>query len=64
MFKLAADASLDGPLYRALRRRLPDLDIVHVQDVGLRTASDPDILEWSAREGRVLLTHDRRTMSR
>ena len=64
MFKLAGDASLDGPFYRALLLRRPGLDIVHVQDVGMRTAADPVILEWAAREGRILLTHDRRTMSR
>ena len=38
----------------------PTLDIVRVQDVGLRTASDPDILAWAASEGRILLTHDRK----
>jgi predicted nuclease of predicted toxin-antitoxin system len=33
-----------------------------VQDVGLRTAIDPTILEWAASQGRILLTHDRTTM--
>ena len=36
--------------------------MVRVQDVGRRTAEDPDILEWAAQENRILLTHDRRTM--
>jgi hypothetical protein len=62
MLRLASDADLNGRLYRALLHRQPDLDIVRVQDVGLRTAPDPDILAWAASEGRILLTHDRETM--
>jgi hypothetical protein len=36
--------------------------VVRVQDVGLNATSDPDILEWAAIEGRIVLTHDRDTM--
>ncbi|HEY7313768.1 MAG TPA: DUF5615 family PIN-like protein [Gemmataceae bacterium] len=62
MLRLATDADFDGRVYRALLRELPELDMVRVQDVGLRTAEDPDVLAWTATEGRILLTHDRRTM--
>ncbi len=62
MLKLAADASINGDLIRALRLREPALDIVRAQDVGLRTALDPEVLDWAATEGRILLTHDRKTM--
>ncbi|MEG4575708.1 DUF5615 family PIN-like protein [Microcoleus sp. N3A4] len=44
-------------------RRLPELDIVRVQDVGLIHTDDPDILEWAANEGRILLTHDVATIT-
>jgi hypothetical protein len=44
-------------------RRLPELDIVRVQDVGLRNTDDPEILEWAANEGRILLTHDVATIT-
>ena len=44
-------------------RRKPDLDVVRVQDEGLRTADDPTILEWAAQAGRILLTHDVNTMT-
>lgn len=64
MFRLAADADFRGRLYRALLRKLPGLDIVRVQDVGLRTALDADVLAWTASEGRILLTHDQRTMTK
>jgi hypothetical protein len=48
---------LDGAL-----RRLPTLNAVRVQDVGLRGRHDREVLAWAAREQRVLFTHDRRTM--
>ena len=52
------DENFNGAILRGLIRRLPDLDVVRVQDVGLLHAADPIILEWAANEGRVLLTHD------
>ncbi|MCX8049222.1 MAG: DUF5615 family PIN-like protein [Methylohalobius sp.] len=58
MLCLAADENFNNDIVRALLRRRPDLDIVRLQDVGLSGASDPAVLEWAAREGRVLLTHD------
>ena len=44
-------------------RRKTDLDIVRVQDVGLSGADDPTVLEWAAKEGRILLTHDVSTIT-
>ncbi len=46
-----------------LRRRHPGLDVVRVVDVGLGGRSDPEILEWAAREGRVAVSRDRATLS-
>lgn len=63
MLRLATDADFNGKVYRALLRKLSELDMVRAQDVGLRTAEDPEILAWAATEGRILLTHDRDTMS-
>ena len=54
MLSLAADENLNSDLVRGLLRRRSDVDIVRVQDAGLSGASDPVILEWAAREGRVL----------
>ena len=64
MLRLAADETFNGDIVRAVLRRKPEVDIVRVQDVGLSGADDPAVLEWAAREGRVLLTHDVRTMTR
>lgn len=62
MLRLLADENVKKQLVRGLLRRNTALDIVTVQDVGLRGASDDAILEWAAREGRVVVTHDINTM--
>ncbi len=40
----------------------PGLDAVTVHEVGLSGASDPDLLAWAAGEGRIIVTHDRKSM--
>ncbi len=62
MIKLASDENFDGDIVRGLLRRMPELDIVRVQDAGLAGSADLVILEWAASEDRILLTHDRQTM--
>ena len=63
MLRLLADENLDNDILRGVLRRKPDAEIARVQDVGLRGADDPTILEWAASENRVLLTHDVETMT-
>lgn len=63
MIRLAADENLDNDILRGLRRRVPHLDAVRVQDVGLSGADDARILAWAAVEGRVLVTHDVSTVT-
>jgi hypothetical protein len=64
LLRLAADENFNYDIVRGVLRRDPEVDIVRVQDVGLSGADDPAVLEWAAREGRVLLTHDVATMTR
>ena len=64
MLLLAADENFNNDILRGLLRRNPNLDIVRVQDVGLRHTPDPTVLEWAAQNGRVLLTHDRNTITK
>lgn len=64
MIRFVADENFDGKIVRGLRKRIPNLDILRVQDVGLAGAEDPMILEWAACQDRVLLTHDAATMTR
>jgi hypothetical protein len=63
MLRLAADENLNNDIVRGLLRRVPDLDIIRVQDIGLSGADDAAVLEWAAREGRILLTHDVSTLT-
>ena len=60
--RFLADENFDSRILAGLRRRLPVLDILRVQDVGLVGAEDPEILAWAAEEDRILLTHDAATV--
>lgn len=60
--KFLADENFDNNIVRGLLRKQPTLDIITVQEVELRATDDRIILEWAAQTGRVLLTHDLRTM--
>lgn len=62
MLRYAADENFNNDILRGLRRRDDELDIVRVQDVELSGATDPIILDWAARQGRVVLSHDVSTM--
>lgn len=55
---------IDEHLGKSLLTTLRDIgiDVVRVQDVGLRTAQDPEILAWAGPLGRVFLTLDRDTV--
>lgn len=64
MLFLVADENFNNTIYRGLLRIKPDLDIVRVQDVGLFSADDPTVLEWAAKEDRILLTHDAATITK
>jgi len=63
VIRLGADEDFKRQILRGLRRLRPDLDLVRVQDVGLSGSDDATNLEWAASEGRVLLTHDAKTMT-
>ena len=59
---LLVDEDFDNDILRGVLRRRPEVDVVRVQDVGLSGKPDSEVLEWAARHGRVLLTHDVSTM--
>jgi hypothetical protein len=62
LLKLLTDHDFDQDILRGLMRRIPDLDAVTAHEVGLRQAQDPELLDWAAKHGRVVITNDRRTM--
>ncbi len=57
-----SDEDFNNRIVRGVLRRFPTLDLVRVQDVGLAGKDDTEVLEWAAREGRLVLTHDFATM--
>lgn len=62
--KFLADENLDYRIFKGLQLVLPELDLVRVQDTEIYQASDPEVLEWAARENRIVITHDVQTMTR
>lgn len=62
MLRFLSDEDFNNHIVRGLLRRLPSLDIIRVQDVGLMGRHDTEVLDRASGEGRVLLTHDADTM--
>jgi len=62
MLRLASDADVHGDILNGLHRRLPEIDLVRVQDALPEQTPDPEVLAWAAAENRVLITNDRNTM--
>ncbi len=62
MLRLLADENLNANIIRGVLLQRPEADFVRVQDVGLGGVDDPTILEWAAKEGRVIVTQDVNTM--
>ncbi len=60
--RFLADENVEPDLVLRLNRRVEGIDIVRVQDVGLRTLDDPAILQWAADDGRVLISRDIKTV--
>lgn len=63
MLIFLADENFDGDIVRGLLRRQPSLDILRMQEAGLRGIDDPALLEYASQSGRVLLTHDVTTIT-
>jgi hypothetical protein len=62
MTRFLADEDFNNDILRGLLRRLVRLDVIRVQDIGLRGADDDTVLARAFVEGRVLLTHDVSTL--
>lgn len=62
MLRLLIDQDLDHDILRALIRSIPRLDAVTAFEIGMSEASDAALLTWAVQEGRIIVTHDRRTM--
>jgi hypothetical protein len=62
VLRLLSDENFNNDVVRGAFLRRDDLDLIRVQDVGLAGVEDPVVLAWADSHGRILLTHDRRTI--
>jgi hypothetical protein len=62
LIRFQADADIRQQIVRALRLREPAIDFASAADSRLEGVPDPGVLEIAANQGRILITHDRRTM--
>jgi hypothetical protein len=60
--RFQADNDLKFGIVKAVRRREPAIDFASAQDARLDGLGDSELLDRVASEGRVLVSHDRRTM--
>ncbi|MBW4694031.1 MAG: DUF5615 family PIN-like protein [Lyngbya sp. HA4199-MV5] len=60
--RFQADADLKQSIVTGTLRRQPTLDFRSASEAELEGIKDPDVLAIAARSGRLLVTHDRKTM--
>jgi hypothetical protein len=59
-----ADADFNEDIVMGVLRRAPEIDFRTASEANLEGVGDKDVLALCSREGRILVTHDRRTMPR
>ena len=62
--RFLADADLNHKTLLGLRWREPTIDFLSAREGGVIGLPDPDVLNVAADLGRLLVTHDRTTMSK
>jgi hypothetical protein len=62
--RFQADADLNQIILLATIRREPAIDFQTALAAGLANLNDKEVLAMASREGRALVTHDRKTMPR
>ena len=60
--RFQADADFNHKILVGLRRREPSIDILSADDGSIVGLPDADVLTMAAVPGRILISHDRRTM--
>jgi predicted nuclease of predicted toxin-antitoxin system len=57
-----ADADFNEDIVSGVLRRVPEIDFQTADEAELASLTDLEVLARAAQEGRILVTHDRRTM--
>jgi hypothetical protein len=60
--RFLADADFNHKIVVGRRRREPSVDFVGAHDAGIVGLRDPEVISVAAESGRILVSHDRRTM--
>jgi hypothetical protein len=60
--KFIADGDLSQDIVKGLRLREPTLDFATAREGGTIGLKDPAVLALAAKSGRILVSHDRKTM--
>lgn len=60
--RFQADNDLDQRIVTAVKRLEPSIDFQTAPAIRLHRVADPDVLALTAQEGRVLVSHDMRTL--
>ncbi len=60
--RFQADADLNHRIVLGLRRREPAVDFLDARSGGLIGADDATVLRIAAKSGRILISHDRKTI--
>ena len=61
--RFLADEDLSAAIVQGLRSRESAIDILDVKTAGLRGKKDPALLELAVQQDRILISHDRSTMT-
>ena len=64
MIQLLVDENLNHRILRGLKRRLPELDYLLVQETEVFQQDDTQVLDWATAHDRVVVTHDANTMTK
>lgn len=61
--RFLADENFNNDILRGILNESPDFDVIRAQDTEIYEADDAAVLAWAADEGRMLLTHDVKTIT-
>lgn len=64
MLRVFFDHDLANAIIRGLRREIRDMDSITALEAGLHELPDQEVLRWAARENRIVISHDRNTMTK
>jgi hypothetical protein len=60
--RLLADENFNVKVTEGLRLHYPDIDILTIQEAQQLHIKDPELLNFAQKLGRIVLTHDKKTM--